>query len=64
MGVIGKRIGKTLPISQAKGRNHNSYTLFMRNKSKTSKQESQESLDSQTPVSDTKDLLVEHRRNN
>ena len=64
MGVIGKRIGKTLPISQAKGRNHNSYTLFMRNKSKGSKASSPEPTDSQTPVSDTKDLLVEHRRNN
>ena len=63
MAVV-KFIGKTLPISQVQGRNQQGYTLFTRNKSKGSKASSPEPTDSQTPVSNTKDLLVEHRRNN
>ena len=51
MGV-GKRIGKTLPISQAEGRNHNSYTLFTRNRSKDSKKDSPESTESKTRTKD------------
>ena len=63
MAVV-KFIGKTLPISQVQGRNQQGYTLFTRNKSKGSNASSPDPTDSQTPVSDTKDLLVEHRRNN
>ena len=62
MAVV-KSTGKILPISQVQGRNQQGYTLFTRNKSKGSKASSPEPTDSQTPVSNTKDLLVEHRRN-
>ena len=63
MAVV-KSNGKILPISQVQGRNQQGYTLFTRNKSKGSKASSPEPTDPQTPVSNTKDLLVEHRRNN
>ena len=54
MGVIGKRIGKILPISQAKGRNQEGYTLFTHNKSKGSKASSPEPTDSKTHTTDRK----------
>ena len=53
MGV-GKRIGKTLPISQMQGRNQEGYTLFTHNKSKGSKASSPEPTDSKTHTTDRK----------
>ena len=53
MAVV-KRIGKTLPISQAVGRNQEGYTLFTRNKSKDSKKDSPESTESKTRTTDRK----------
>lgn len=52
--AVGKRIGKTLPISQAVGRNQEGYTLFTRNKSKGSKASSPEPTDSKTHTTDRK----------
>jgi len=52
--VVGKRIGKTLPISQMQGRNQEGYTLFTHNKSKGSKASSPESTESKTHTTDRK----------
>ena len=53
--LVPQSIGKLSQMTQEEA-DKRGYRFFMHSESKTSKQESQESLDSQTPISDSDTL--------